>query len=177
MISTHDDILVRAIANNELEKFMIGEPPYFFEAKCDNEEPQNVSQAFDSLVVPYWKRTKDADFPVKFTTALVNLLNAYPDKNRAIYVAHDWVWYYMYCLNKKRKQPSGHYGDLFEIDLDLVATSLKKLLEANKQNLIADQRWAGATWNSKNGMWESLLRTSEAVRDNLGGPDFVPANK
>ena len=171
-----NDILVRAIASNELEKFLIGEPPYFLEAKNDNEEPQNVSQAFDSLIIPYWKRTKNVGFPLEFLRALINLIDAYPDKNRAIYVVHDWIWYYLFCLGKKRVQPFGHYGDLFEIDLGELAALLKKCLEDNKRGLIADQRWAGGLWNSKNGMWEALLRTSEAVRDKLNGPDFVPAN-
>jgi len=177
MTSITDNILTRAIANNKLEKFLVGEPPYFFDAKCDNEEPQNVSQAFDSLVIPYWRETKDPAFPEKFVFALYNLLNTYPDRNRAIYIVHDWIWYYIYCLNKKMSQPSGRYGDLFEVDLSGVASLLKSLLEANKKELIDDVRWAGASWNSKSGMWEVLLRTSEAVRDKLGGPNFVPANK
>jgi len=177
MSPTADYILVRAIERNELDKLLVGEPPYFFDAKSDNEEPQNVTQAFDVLVVPYWKRTKNADFPRKFVAALFNLLNSYPDKNRAIYVAHDWIWYYTYCLNKKRVQPLGKYGDLFEVDLSGVASLLKSLLESDKHALINDDRWAGASWNSNNGMWGPLLKTSENVRDKLGGPDFVPNNR
>lgn len=177
MNSAATNSLVRAISNNDLMKFLVGEPPYFFEAKSENEEPQNVSQAFDSLVVPYWKHTKDVNFPGNFVASLFNALNVYPDRNRAIYVAHDWIWYYTYCLNKKKAQPTGYYGDLFEVDLSNVASLLKSLLESNKTQLINDERWGGASWNSKSGMWGVLLRTSEAVRDKLGGPDFVPTNK
>jgi hypothetical protein len=101
------DIILRAIANNEIEKFLAGESPYFFEVKNDNEEPQNVSQAFDSLIVPYWKLTRNECFPKKFVSSIYNLLDTYPDKHRAIYVTHDWIWYYTYCLNKKREQPLG----------------------------------------------------------------------
>ena len=174
MNPTADNILVRAIDRNELEKFLAGEPPYFFDAKSDNEEPQHVTHAFDVLVVPYWTRTKDADFPRKFVAALFKLLNSYPDKNRAIYVAHDWIWYYTYCIHRKSGQSPGQYGDLFEVDFSGVASLLKSLLESNRQALINDERWAGASWNSNNGMWGPLLKTSENVRDKLGGPDFVP---
>lgn len=177
MISTASNVLLEAIFNNELDKFLAGEPPYFFDAKNDNQEPQNVSQAFDSLIIPYWKLTKDPLFPQKFASSLYKLLDTYPDKDRAIYVAHDWIWYYKYCLNKKILNPSGQYGDLFEIDLSEVARLLKSSTEENKNELLSDHRWAGGLWNSKNGMWEPLLKTSETVRDKLGGPNFVPDNR
>lgn len=177
MTSTEDNLLARAIANDEIDQFLVGEPPYFFETRGENEEPQNVSQVFDSCVLHYWRQTKDDSFPAKIFSALANVLNTYPDRNRAIYVAHDWIWYYLYCLNKKKTQPSGYYGDLFDIDLTSLASLLKVMLETNKDSLSADKRWAGASWNSKNGMWDALLRISEAVKDKLGGPDFIPANK
>lgn len=45
-----DDVLLLALANNELDKFLIGEPFYFQEAITDNDEPQNVIAAFDLLI-------------------------------------------------------------------------------------------------------------------------------
>jgi hypothetical protein len=175
MTAKDSDALARALANNELNKFLIGESPYFFEAKSDNDEPQNVSAAFDLLVLPYWKRTGDPNFPARLFGGLVDLLKSYPDKNRAIYVAHDWIWYYLYCLTKKRAQPNGVYSDLLDADLNALAASLKAELESNKQSLSGDTRWAGATWNSTNGMWGPLLKVSEAVVK-LGGANFVPDN-
>ena len=41
------DALRVALANDELDKFLVGEPCYFHEARNDNEEPQNVVAAFD----------------------------------------------------------------------------------------------------------------------------------
>jgi hypothetical protein len=175
MTAKNNDILTRALANDELDKFLIGESPYFFEAKIDNDEPQNVSAAFDLLVLPYWKRTGDLNFPARLFGSLVGLLQSYPDKNRAIYVAHDWIWYYLYCMVKKRTQANGVYGDLFEVDLNALAAILKAELESNKESLIGDKRWAGATWNTTNGMWDPLLKVSEAVVK-LSGPNFVPDN-
>ncbi|WHS60247.1 hypothetical protein [Pseudomonas sp. G2-4] len=63
-----DNVLLLALANDELDKFLVGEPFYFQEAKNDNEEPQNIVAAFDLLVLRYGQQTRapqfvDADRP------------------------------------------------------------------------------------------------------------------
>lgn len=176
MSSNPDNVLQLALANDELEKFIVGEPFYFQEAKADNEEPQNVIAAFDQLVLPHWLQTRDASFAARFIAAMLKALATYPDRNRAIYAVSDWLWYYRFCLSKKAAQPQGKYAELFDADMGAVALSLKQQLEANKAALIGDTRWAGAAWNSKAGLWEPLMRTALNVRDKLGGPDFVPSN-
>lgn len=175
MIQDNENIFSKAFLNNEIDKFLVGELPYFFEAKSDDDEPQNVRQAFDSLIVPLWKKTHSEEIPLRLFSALGDVIERYPDKNRALYVAHDWLWYYSFCLNKKRKDPSGYYGDLFEVDISDLAARLKVNVEMSKKSLVGDHRWAGAAWNSQDGMWTPLLRISTQVRDVLGGPDFVPA--
>lgn len=72
------------------------------EAKADTKEPQNVRDAFDLLVLDYWKRTKDETFSGKFATAMLKALKTYPDKNRAIYAVAFWIQYYHYCLKQKK---------------------------------------------------------------------------
>jgi len=176
MSSNQDNVLRLALANDELDKFIVGEPFYFQEAKVDNEEPQNVVAAFDQLVLPHWLLTRDSQFPGRVVGAMLRALATYPDRNRAIYAVSDWLWYYRFCLAKKRSQPQGMYAELFEIGMDAVALCLKQQLEIHKTDLISDTRWAGAAWNSKAGLWEPLMRTALNVRDKLGGPDFVPAN-
>lgn len=176
MSADPDNVLLVALANDELDKFLVGEPGYFHEARNDNEEPQNVVAAFDLLVLRYWRQARDARFPARFVAALLGILAAYPDRNRAVYCAAAWVWYYRFCLSKKRARPEGPYADLFEIDLGAVALALRRQLEARKAALVADTRWAGNSHNSHDGLWGPLLRTALAVRDRLGGPDFVPAD-
>lgn len=176
MTYTEPTLLTEALAQHCLELFLVGEPPWFFDVKAEFDEPQKVMQAFDILVYPYWKTHHDPAFPEAFANALFSMLMMYPDRNRAIYIAHDWIWYYRYCLNKKRLNPEGLYADLFEVDLTSVAALLKSLLESNKEELIKDTRWAGEPRNSQQGMWAPLLRSSKNVRDNLRGPDFVPDN-
>jgi hypothetical protein len=55
-------MLLLALANNELDKFLVGEPSYFQEAKSDNDEPQNIVAAFDLLLLRYWQETHDPFF-------------------------------------------------------------------------------------------------------------------
>ncbi|MBC3373015.1 hypothetical protein HU762_03585 [Pseudomonas sp. SWRI92] len=176
MSNPQDNVLLLALANDELDKFLVGEPFYFLEAKTDNDEPQNVVAAFDQLIMPHWRQTHDATFPPRFVAALLTMLATYPDRTRAIYIAADWVWYYRFCQDKQRQQPLGPYGDLFDVDMGSVAVALKRLLENHKAELVADTRWAGAAWNSPDGMWTPLMRSAVMVRDKLGGPDFVPGN-
>ncbi len=107
MSANLDNVLLLALANDELDKFLVGEPFYFQEAKNDNEEPQNIVAAFDLLVLRYWQQTRDPQFPGRFVAALLKILATYPDRNRAIYVAAVWVWYYRFCLSKSRHNPRG----------------------------------------------------------------------
>lgn len=171
-----DNVLERALRNNELDKFLVGEPFYFMETKDDNDEPQNVIVSIALLFLPYIRATGDSNFPLKFTLALIKMLENYPDRNRAIYMAQRWVWGYRYCLSQKHVKPQGPYADLFECNMNAVATVLKQQLEANKADLMTDTRWAGQSWNSNNGLWEPMMDAALIVRDELGGPDFVPSN-
>jgi hypothetical protein len=175
MTTNRTDLLARALAKNELGKFMIGEGEYFYSVPNDNDEPQNISAAFDLVVLPYWKRTKDARLPLLLLGALEELVKSHPDKNRAIYVSHGWIWYYAYCLAKKRERPDGIYGDLFEVDLRALASVLKAETELNKKRLVQDVRWAGAGWNSVDGLWAPVVRTARAIAK-LTGLDVVPSN-
>ncbi|WP_339504297.1 hypothetical protein [Pseudomonas sp. RL_105y_Pfl2_101] len=177
MSANLDNVWQLALANDELDKFLVGERFYFQEAQNDNEEPQNIVAAFDLRVLRYWQQTRDPQFPERLVAALLKILASYPDRNRAIYVAAVWVWYYRLCLSKKQTQPEGLYADLFEVDMGAVALALQRQLELNKAELVQDTRWAGGSWNSQKGLWAPLMRTALGVRDQLGGPDFVPVNR
>ncbi|MFY1665685.1 hypothetical protein [Pseudomonas sp. Pseu.R1] len=99
-MNSRDNILQLALTNNALEKFIVGEPPYFQKGKTDNEEPQNVMGAFDQLVVRHWRETHDARFASQFVAAQLSALATCPDANRAMYMVSDWLWYYRFCLTK-----------------------------------------------------------------------------
>ncbi len=175
-MSTPNDVLKLALDNDELDRFVVGEPFYFLEARVDNEEPQNIPQAFDQLLLPHWREAGDPLLWQRWIAGMLKVLRDYPDANRAIYSVANWLWYYHYCLGKKRVQPEGSYADLPELDLGAVALALQLRMAERKDELIADTRWAGAAWNSPQGIWAPLLRLARAVRDNLAGPDFVPIN-
>jgi hypothetical protein len=169
-------ILYDALNKNNLDSFLLGLPPYFFESKTDNNEPQNIPQAFDLLIIPYWKKEKNTEFPKKFENSLMEILTKENDKNRSIYVTHDWIWYFLYCKNEEKLHPNGIYNDLFELDFTAISSTMKFLMQNNKDKLSSDKRWGGADWNSKNGMWDPLIRIAKDIRDNLNGPDFFPCN-
>lgn len=57
-----NNVLFLALANNELDKFLVGEPYYFIETKDDNDEPQNVITAFKLLFMPYWREIETLIF-------------------------------------------------------------------------------------------------------------------
>ena len=175
MIKEPGDVLELALQNDELDRFLAGEPFYFLETKDDHDDPQNVIVAFDVLFMPQFK-ARNTPLPQMFVQALLKLIANYPDRNRALYMAVDWVWCYRYLLQKKQMQPDGPYASLPIIDLSAVANDLKSSLEEQKEDLMRDLRWAGALWNSRLGLWEPLMRTALHVRDKLGGPDFVPKN-
>ncbi|WP_346830266.1 hypothetical protein ABDX87_24870 [Pseudomonas abietaniphila] len=167
------NVLELALHHDEFDRFLAGEPFYFLETKDDNAEPQNVVVAFDQLFMPQFNAC-DASFPAEFVRALVKLLESYPDPNRAVYMAQRWIWYYCYCLTKKAAQPDGPYAALPTLDLSAVSVTLKQRLVERRAELTADQRWAGAPWNSNAGLWGPLVRTAHHVRDKLNGPDYVP---
>lgn len=64
---------------------------------------------------------------------------------------------------------------LFDWRLEPVAVMLKACIERARTALVADTRWAGASWNGADGIWGALLRASLHLRDRLGGPDLVPS--
>lgn len=167
-------IFFDAIQRNQVAQFLVGDPPYFIDGKNDNEEPQNVNHAFNLVVFAAWSESKNPRVPDSFVVGLLDLLSVYPDSNKAIYVACDWIWFYSYCLSDKRRNPGSAYMDLFDIQLEEVALVLRQRLESGKESLAMDRRWAGAEWNSQDGLWTPLVRQAVAVRDQLGGVDFVP---
>lgn len=171
-----NNVLALALANDELDKFLVGEPFYFLETKDENDEPQNVPVAFKLLILPYWREIGDPDFPEQFVQALLKMLRTYPDRNRAIYMAQRWLLCYRYFLSEKHSEPTGLYAGLFEIDMSPVATELKAQMEANKKELMADTRWAGEPSSSQNGLWDPMVRTALRILHQFGGPDQVPSN-
>ncbi|SOQ13822.1 hypothetical protein [Pseudomonas syringae group genomosp. 3] len=54
-----DNVLFLALQNDELDRFLVGEPFYFLETKDDNDEPQNVPVALRLLFLPYWREVRE----------------------------------------------------------------------------------------------------------------------
>lgn len=73
MAVSQPDLLSQALARDALGAFLLGEPPYFHEARAEHEEPQNFSAAFETLVLPYWHRTADPELGERLTRASLHL--------------------------------------------------------------------------------------------------------
>lgn len=168
MAVSQPDLLSQALARDALGAFLLGEPPYFHEARAEHEEPQNVGAAFEALLLPYWHRTTDPELGERLTRACLALLAGHPDHNRAIYCVHAWIWEYRYAQ-------VGKGIPVFDWRLEPVVVTLKASIERARTALVGDTRWAGAPWNSTDGIWGALLRASLHLRDRLGGPDLVPS--
>lgn len=167
---------MRAFVAAEVDRFLAGIAPYFVVSRSDTDEPQNFDAAFDTELLAAWRATRDPAIPVAFLDGLVRLLRSHPDANLAVYVAENWIRCYAYRAWKRQGgQPSAPRDDLFELDLAPAAALLKAAIEANEDSLRQDRRWAGAQWNSPDGLWTPLVRTALFVRDKWGGPDFVPS--
>ncbi|MDH0339810.1 hypothetical protein N7369_28470 [Pseudomonas otitidis] len=168
MAVSQPDLLNQALARDALGAFLLGEPPYFHEARAEHEEPQNFGAAFEALLLPYWRETADPELGERLTHACLALLAGHPDHNRAIYCVHAWIWEYRYAQ-------VGKGIPLFDWRLEPVVMMLKACIERARTALVADTRWAGASWNGADGIWGALLRASLHLRDRLSGPDLVPS--
>jgi hypothetical protein len=164
-------ILENALNRDELPQFILGIPPYFIEAKTDNEEPQNVAAAFDKYIYPYWITTYDPSFPQHFSDALKNAVTQCADKNKATYTVLNWIWFYLFCFDKSQK--SAAYPGLFSLDLTELQALLYTQLQQQELSLKQDNRWAGAAWNSPNGLWQPITKLCQAI-ERLNGPIFLP---
>lgn len=163
-----------ALQQGALHHFLAGDPPYFVHAKVDNDEPQNVQQAFDLQIYPYLKKSHDPAFADQMADALIQMIHSHRDTHRALYLAHTWIWYCLHCEHKKTADPKGYYADLPAFDFSDVALLLQRKTSEHAAALRQDTRWAGANWNSSAGLWEPMVKLALAVRDRLGGPDAVP---
>lgn len=163
-------LLAAALAGGELEDYLFGDAHYRLETRSDNDDPQSVVEAFEQIVA-HWRMSADPQLPEYFVASLTRILAHDTDRNQGIYITAEWLWRYRYCL-----ADNARYGDLFDVDTTALGHALRQSLETGKTSLMADKRWAGAAWNSPDGLWSPLVRVARSVRDKLDGPDFVPGN-
>jgi hypothetical protein len=131
------------------------------DSRNDNDDPQYVIGAFDQIFA-HWRTTLNADFAEYFTESLSYALAQGTELNLAIYMTSNWLWCYRYCLHEQ-----GRYAGLFEVDITALGGQLKQALHANKANLMADRRWAGAEWNSPNGLASFTDETVEITQKDV----------
>lgn len=158
---TAAQLLAAPLGRGELPRFMLGDEEYRLDSRNDNDDPKYVSNAFDQIFA-HWRTTQNADFAEYFTESLSYALAQGTELNLAIYMTSDWLWHYRYCLHEQ-----GRYAGLFEVDITALGGQLKQALHADKANLMADRRWAGAEWNSPNGLASFTGETVEITQKDV----------
>jgi len=53
------EVYFDALKRNEVAQFLLGRPSYFVDGNNDNDEPQNVNEAFNFVMLAAWRQTGD----------------------------------------------------------------------------------------------------------------------
>jgi hypothetical protein len=162
------NLFEESLSKNQLNEFLLGEPPYFIQDISGYEEPQCVSIALLGHVVPFWESHPNHDVGASIAAALSEILKSYPDRHRAMYTSIDWVVFYLQYRSKcKSTNPETPY---FSMDVTGILHSIASMMKENENTLRLDKRWAGAAWNSDSGLLAPMQR---AMRDAQRGANVV----
>lgn len=63
-----ENLLARALTNDDLVAFLVGEQPYFIESHSGEEEPQDVCRAIERCLLPCWQSGRFPTFPAASPT-------------------------------------------------------------------------------------------------------------
>jgi hypothetical protein len=156
--------IIKAIQQNELSLFFLGKGEYHIEANRRNDlpDPNNFLWCWESEIIPFLNNERDK---INFDNIFVDILKQEKDTALAINVVITNLFWYYYFKKK---------GDI-NIAIKFSATEkiLKKMLLDNKEKLMQDKRWAGAEWNSSNGLWEPLQRVANSIKNEYNGINLI----
>lgn len=156
--------IVEADKNDELGLFLMGIGKYQVKGHSDLSMPNDYNECWRQEIIPF-SRIDDA-LPRKLAMTLLRLLEYEEDYNLALYTIIMTInWYYFF---KKEGLIN------FEFELDDLVEPFKNRICAQKNNLMKDTRWAGAEWNSEDGLWEPFLHATTFIKNKYHGVDLVP---
>lgn len=143
------DKIQKAIVKDELPAFLIGKIEYKCSGRSDFDEPTDYLFCWESEIIPFTQSNPEK-FKTVFLDALHKLLLYENDKILGIYSVAKHVFWCSYFIEKGKIK--------LDIDLKDITTQLAQIVKREKDNLIKDKRWAGAEWNSKQGLFEPINR-------------------
>ena len=151
------DKIKRAIERNELADFLIGKGEYKYWNR-ELRHPNNWSYCWQIAIVPFAKEYKD--LPNMLVAAFEELLQRQNDVVLNIYTVNFNVYWYYYLLDKNRVD--------FKIDFSEIERCLVDKINLHRSELLECKKWAGAEYNSPNGLIQPLERLIDGSKK-LGG--------
>src|SRR5690606_34260976 len=96
-----------------------------------------------------------AFFKKKFKESIIRLFNYSEDPNLGMLAAVATLnWYYFFVNTNKITSV---------IELKELEPFIKNKLEAQRETLKNDKRWAGEEWNSEEGLWRPICNTAKFI--------------
>ena len=139
-----------AIKKGELHLFLIGKDDYICQGRSDYPDPTDYLACWEKEIIPYFNSNNSIESVMGLYNSLIMLFDYVKDINLGLYsIAKHIFWYYYFEKEEKVR---------FLLDWKTIAEKLKLAVEINKERLIADKRWAGAEWNSSQGLYEPIIR-------------------
>ena len=157
------EIIVFAHEKNEiLTLFKGGKEDYNFVTKHNYHEGiNNVS----SILIGF-QDVKEKVNPNKIILTLIkDLLEEKEDVNSNLYILVNILFWYYYHKSEKNLD--------FDLDINKVKKICHESLLANEKSLKEDNRWAGNENNSKNGLWDPMMRLLKGVKERYNGVDIM----
>ena len=138
------------IKKGDLHLFLVGDGVYKCHGRSDYPDPTDFLACWEEEIIPYFNKNNSIESVMVLYDAIIMLFNYTKDVNLGLYsIASHIEWdYYFEKENLIR----------FSLDWKSIAQKLELAAEINKERLIADTRWAGAEWNSSQGLYEPICR-------------------
>lgn len=156
-----NNLFNNALLNKELDKFLLGEGVYFI---LDREYGNHWHYgSYLNYIAPNIENI----LPKLFWEEINNLLICHHDKNMILdaLVAY-FIPYYsssnLVVLKERVKMTP-----------DSTILLIKEMLNKHKGKLKSDIRGTGVTWNSKDGLFGSIIQNLKIIKER-GGPNFIP---
>lgn len=139
-----------AIKNGELHLFLVGDGVYKCHGRSDYPDPTDFLACWEEEIIPYFNKNNAIESAMEFYNAIKKLFNYTDDVDLGLYSIATHVFLYHSFESENKLQ--------FKLDWLSIAKELQSAIELNKKKLIVDTRWAGAEWNSSQGLYEPICR-------------------
>jgi len=143
-------MIEEAIKKGELHLFLIGKGEYKCHGRSDYPDPTDYLACWEKEIIPYFNENNSIESVLRLYNSIIMLFDYANDINLGLYSIAAHIEWCNYFEKGKKIQ--------FSLDWKSIAEKLKLAVEINKERLIADKRWAGAEWNSNQGLYEPIIR-------------------